>query len=416
MAVIAESARWGDAQVSTPRTKHDDWLPQVDNVVDNFFPYRNPIVLDQLKQAGLWPDLEPPLFLDGGSEVTTLSMQAQPGFTLSLTNPNPAGTILCTTDGSDPRLPGGAASGRALTGGTLSLEIRSTTRVKARVLNQGVWSPLHEITVSMRDDLSGLKPTEIQYHPLDADTVDGREFEFVEIKNTGAGTINLTDAVFTNGVDFTFPPGTLMDPGSFIVLASNRQRFGERYGFEPFGEFTGQLDNNGERIVLLNAAGDTVLDFRYGDRSPWPAEADGPGFSLAAAKINPAGDPADPAYWKASAAIHGSPGRDDEGSSDVTEREAGPSDYALFRNYPNPFNPRTVLSYGLAGRGRIVLTVYDSAGRKVRTLIDGSQDAGRHEIVWDASDDAGRAVPSGLYIGRLSCASFTKSVKMILMR
>jgi hypothetical protein len=416
MAIIAESARWGDAQVSVPRTKHDDWLPQVDNVVDNFFPFRNPIVLDQLKQAGLYPDLEPPVFGEGGRRIETQAVQAEPGFTLVLTNPNPSGTVYCTTDGSDPRLPGGAVNGRAGSGPAPSVELRSTARVKARVLDGGVWSALHEITVAMRDDLSGLKPTEIAYHPLDADTVDGREYEFVEFKNTGGGPLNLTGAVFTNGLDFTFPAGTLVDPGGFVVLASNGPRFAERYGLEPFGEFTGQLDNNGERIVLLSAAGDTVLDFRYGDRDPWPADADGPGYSLVSAKFDPAGDPGDPAYWRLSAAVGGSPGRDDDGSAGVGRPEAGARDFGLFRNYPNPFNPKTVLSYGLRDRGRAVLTVFDSAGRRVRTLIDGPQDAGRHEIAWDGTDDSGRAVPSGLYIGRLEAAAGGRTVKMILMR
>ncbi|MDM7925998.1 MAG: CotH kinase family protein [bacterium] len=416
MAIIAESARWGDAQVSTPRTKHDDWLPQVDNVVDNFFPFRNGIVLDQLRQAGLWPELAPPVFKAGGMAVECRSITAETAGRLSVSNPNAGGTVWVTTDGTDPRLPGGAVSGRALSGLEPSVDFRSTTRVKARVLDGNVWSALAELTVRMRDDLSGLKITEIHYHPLDADTVDGRELEFVELKNTSQGPLNLTDAVFTNGIDFTFPASAVLEPGGFIVLASNAVRFHGRYGFFPFGEYAGQLDNGGERIVLLSAAGDTVLQMRYDDRSPWPAEPDSMGFSLVSRDFNPAGDPNDPLYWRVSVHVHGSPGREDDGTAAVRGTGTNPADFGLLRNYPNPFNPRTALSYVLPVRGRVTLTVFDASGRRVRVLADGVQDAGPHEIAWDASDDAGRAVPSGLYIGRLSGPAFDRTVKMILMR
>jgi hypothetical protein len=416
MAVIAESARWGDAQVQTPRTKHDDWLPQVDNVVDNFFPYRNDIVLDQLKRAGLYPDMVPPVFTAGGMPIESPSVAAETELRLSLENPNAGGTVWFTTDGTDPRLPGGAPSGRALSGDAPSVDIRSTTKVKARVLAGTAWSALHELTVRMRDDLGSLKLTEIHYHPLDADTVDGRELEFIELKNTGSASLNLTDAVFTNGIDYTFPAGALLDPGRFIVLASNRTRFNGRYGFVPFGEYAGQLDNGGERIVLLSAAGDTVIQMRYDDAGPWPTEPDTLGFSLVSRLFDPADDPDDAAYWRTSAFVHGSPGRDDDGTSAVCYLGMDPAEFGLFRNYPNPFNPRTALSYVLTGRGRVTLTVYDASGRRVRILADGLQDAGRHEIVWDASDDRGMAVPSGLYIGRLSGPSLSKTVKMMLMR
>ena len=416
MAIIAESARWGDAQVPRPRTKHDDWLPQVDSVVDNFFPYRNEIVLDQFKEAGLYPGLEPPLFLQDGRELSAAALQVESGCRLALANPNAAGTVYYTTDGTDPRLTGGSPSSRAMTGDSLTVEINSTSRVKARVLNGDEWSALHEITLSVRDDLSGLKVTEIHYHPLDSESVDGREFEFIELKNTGADILNLTDAVFSNGIGFMFPPGTLVESGQFIVLASNRQQFKNRYLKYPFGEYEGQLDNNGERIVLLNAAGDTVINLRYNDRSPWPVEPDSLGFSLVSREFNPTGDPDDPANWRASLFAGGSPGHDDDETVSVRNRAQRPTDPVLCQNYPNPFNPETAISYGLSSREKVSLTVYNASGRKIRTLLEGVQTAGRHEIVWDSRDDAGRDVPSGLYFCRIQCSSYSKAVKMILMR
>ena len=269
-AIIAESARWGDAQVAAPRTKHDDWLPQIDNVVDNFFPYRNPIVLDQLRQAGLFNDIVPPRFLHDGQEIT-VERTVEPGTALRAENSNASGMVYLTTDGSDPRLMDGSVSPSALAiADTDSVVIRSTTRIKGRVLDGGSWSPLHEITLPVRDNLAGLKITEIHYCPLDEGDIDGRELEFIELKNTGNMLLNLTGARFVRGIGYTFPAVTLLDTGAFLVLASNRSHFNYRYGIYPYGEYAGQLDNGGEWLALVNAAGDTLIQFRYNDRNPWP--------------------------------------------------------------------------------------------------------------------------------------------------
>jgi hypothetical protein len=416
-AIIAESARWGDARMAKPRTKHDDWLPQIDNVVDNFFPVRNAIVLNQLKEAGLYPNLDPPRFFGDATEFIRATVLVEPGFRLTLQNPNASGSIYYTTDGTDPRLPGGSPSAPASTASDTGFaDIHTTTRIAARILDGGAWSPLHEITLSVRDDLGGLKVTEIHYHPLDRGLVDGREFEFIELKNTSGSPLNLTEAAFVNGIDYTFPAGVVLDAGKFVVLASNSVEFRYRYAFQPFGEYSGQLDNNGERIVLTSAAGDTVIHVRYNDKAPWPEEPDSLGFSLVSREFNPTGDSDDPAYWRASRLVHGSPGKDDDGTSPVRDAESRAAGFELVQNYPNPFNPETIISYVLPGRERVSLKVYDAYGREVRALVDRMQPAGSHQILWDSMDDSGRRAPSGLYICRIRAGSLTRSMKMLLMR
>jgi hypothetical protein len=72
--------------------------------------------------------------------------------------------------------------------------------------------------------------------------------------------------------------------------------------------YSGKLDNSGERITLLGPLGETIEDFTYDDESPWPLAADGNGSSLEI--IDPLGDPADPASWRASYFADGSPGTD----------------------------------------------------------------------------------------------------------
>jgi len=77
---------------------------------------------------------------------------------------------------------------------------------------------------------------------------------------------------------------------------------------------------------------------------------------------------------------------------------------------PNPFNPRTVLSYQLPVAGSVSLRVYDMAGRLVGTLVDGWRSAGTHELTFDASD-----LPSGMYFARLEAGEYVAVQKLILL-
>ena len=84
--------------------------------------------------------------------------------------------------------------------------------------------------------------------------------------------------------------------------------------------------------------------------------------------------------------------------------------------YPNPFNPSTVIEFELAARGPARLAVYDAGGRLVRVLVDGMCDAGRHETVWNGTDERGTAVASGVYFVRFDSAEGTVSTKIVLLR
>lgn len=87
----------------------------------------------------------------------------------------------------------------------------------------------------------------------------------------------------------------------------------------------------------------------------------------------------------------------------------------LHRNQPNPFNPSTTISFTLSERGPVTLAVFDLAGRRVRTLVDGALEPGRHAAVWDGRDDRGLAAPSGTYLYRLVAGGQALSGKMMLV-
>ena len=89
---------------------------------------------------------------------------------------------------------------------------------------------------------------------------------------------------------------------------------------------------------------------------------------------------------------------------------------SLGPNYPNPFNPATTIPFTLERAGGVRLVIYDAAGRRVRTLVADSRAAGAYDVTWDARDDAGRVVATGVYFARLEAAGSTATRKLMLMK
>jgi hypothetical protein len=410
LAIIGESARWGNTYSYPAKTK-DDWQWAVDDIVNNYFPYRTNIVIDQLEKAGLYPDINPPIFGGGSKLITSESLEIKPGFTLSLANPNTQGTIYYTIDGSDPRKIGGAVndSSSQQAANNSNLVINSTTVIKARIKNGDTWSAIHKITLFVNSDFTSLKITEINYHPLDGDTLSDDEYEFLELKNTGSTKLVLTGTYFENGITYVFPEGSSLDAGKYLVLASNSKEFKNRYGFSPFGTYSGKLDNGGERLTLCAATGDTVFSMVYDDKSPWPEKADGGGYSLVV--INPDGDLDDPGNWRVSYRINGSPGEDDVQSTLVQDEILPPSAFKLEQNYPNPFNPVTNFRFSIKEYSSVSLKIYDMLGREVAVILNQKMNPGTHTVKFNASDLA-----SGVYIARLQSGTSMAAVKISLLK
>jgi hypothetical protein len=85
--------------------------------------------------------------------------------------------------------------------------------------------------------------------------------------------------------------------------------------------------------------------------------------------------------------------------------------YTLHQNYPNPFNPATAIRYSIPTAERVTLTVYDLRGQEVAVLVNGHQNAGAHEVQFDARDLA-----SGVYFYQIKAGSFNATRKMLLMK
>jgi uncharacterized protein (DUF362 family) len=93
-----------------------------------------------------------------------------------------------------------------------------------------------------------------------------------------------------------------------------------------------------------------------------------------------------------------------------------PADFRLEANYPNPFNPETMIKYQIPQRARVTLKIYDLIGHEVRTLLDNIEEAGVYEIRWDGKDGWGRDLPSGVYLYQIRTGGFLHAKKMTLLR
>jgi hypothetical protein len=301
-AIIGESARWGDYVMNPVAKRRTTWTSAISTMATSWFPNRTATVVSQFKTRGWFPTVSAPTLSQYGGQVAS-------GYALTMTAT--AGTIWYTTDGTDPRLQGSSVNSTATSG--TSLTISRPTRLKARALSSGTWSPLIDVMFTISGDAvsSSLRITEIMYHPAD-DPND----EFIELKNIGTQSLNLDWVKFTTGITYTFAPNTTLAAGSYIVVVKDRTLFTARYGTSvnlASGQWTGALDNGGECIVLTDAGGNVIHNFSYDDG--WYDITDGGGFSLTAI------DPTDTTLsdwglktgWRPSAAVGGSPGAGDDG-------------------------------------------------------------------------------------------------------
>jgi len=206
------------------------------------------------------------------------------------------------------------------------IQLDGTTLVKARVRAPGntysPWSGLTQATFAVDVLPAHLRVTELMYNPADADPaqgepdVDNDRFEFIELKNTGDTTLDLSGVSLSGGISFAFADGDVatLAPGQFVLVVKDRDTFAARYGADLdaliAGEFKGKLANSGEAIELLDAQQGPIAHIDYKDN--WYPETDGTGHSLIL--LDP--DRLDPNSWAIpeacwpSAQVGGSPGRD----------------------------------------------------------------------------------------------------------
>lgn len=218
--------------------------------------------------------------------------------------------------------------------------------------------------------------TKIMYHPDSTlNFPDSDQQEFIEIENTGSATVSLTGAYFSGtGFVYQFPVYSEILPNSTKILAGNSEVFREKYGQYPFGQFTRNLSNHKEKLVLADAFGNVIDSVTYFDHSPWP-DADGNGYYLDLA--DPLSDNSVAANWTASTNIIL--------SAPATEYNQG------YKIYPTPV--RDNLTVESAGTFK-TLELIDYQGRIIKKI-----DVNSSTYKLDMS-----SFPAGIYIIQLKSA------------
>ncbi|HEX7859134.1 MAG TPA: lamin tail domain-containing protein [Verrucomicrobiae bacterium] len=347
LAIVAESARWGDAQSPNDPYTKTDWLRKLADTRE-WLSARREYLVAQLRADGLYPNVAAPTLSKLGGEFNSGE-----GMTMSA----PAGTIYYTLDGGDPRLPGGALSSEAIAySGGVTLTRSARLRARTRLGNE--WSALVEVSFYRRQDWSALRITELMYHPPALGTNDGSQFEFIELKNVGATDIDLGGVVI-EGASHTITNGTILPGGGFMVFVHDAAAFATKYSTVPVGGvFAGSLDNDGEKIALVRPGdGAEIFAVDFGTRPPWPVIADGWGFSIV-----PAGQ-GESLEWRASSTIGGSPGTDDPAQVGSPEIVLAPSDQTV------AVNESFVLSVGVQAGSPPYTYVWYSGSSAVRTNV-----------------------------------------------
>ena len=412
VAVVAESARWGDSKrTGAPYTKNTTWIPEINKIRDNFTPYRTKIVIDQLKKANLFPQIKAPIIKTlSGSTVSDNVLITSP-VSIEIENPNGSGTIYYTLNGSDPRKPGGGVNtGVSFSLNTISININASTQIKARILSGGQWSAMQQVNfINQQEDYSDLSITELHYHPPDyiagSDTTEGQDLEFIEFKNTGDHSINLTGLVLDSAVHYTFPENKLLPPKQFFVVASKPLKFYNFYGYLASGNYQGNFSNAGEEILLSKPSEQEVVNFSYQDSSPWPSEADGKGFSLSSAEINPSGDPGNYSYWTLSVKKDGTPFADNILTDD---------------DNPDPYNNGSLVIYPNPTDGLITiqlitdeevssmdLMIFNTTGKIIKQTTIGNP---------GLFDLSAFGLPAGIYIVKVNTSKYSLRTAVILTK
>ncbi|MCH8921847.1 MAG: lamin tail domain-containing protein, partial [Planctomycetes bacterium] len=164
-----------------------------------------------------------------------------------------------------------------------------------------------------------LRISEIHFNPIAVGDFTSSDLEFVELTNISDQPIDLTQARFSDGIDFDFAGSGVnsLAPGAYVVVVSDPVAFASRYDTDTIniaGSFDGKLSNGGERLRLVDQFNQPIQEITY--RDGWHKLADGLGFSLTRVDAGDvSADPNDSTSWRPSSELHGSPGEGDSRST-----------------------------------------------------------------------------------------------------
>jgi hypothetical protein len=194
--------------------------------------------------------------------------------------------------------------------------------------------------------------TKIHYNPQEtAAFPESDASEFIEIKNIGNTTVDLTGVHLSQlGIAYQFPKNKTLTAGQSLILSSNSVVFKARYGIDSFDSFSRDLSNNSQNLTLADAFGNIIDQVTYKDEAPWPEKADGDGFYLELINVN--SDNSIASNWRASS---------DESLS-VTDLNNSEATFAV---YPNPAKEKLRI---ISEKRIQKITIFNLLGQQVKTF------------------------------------------------
>ncbi len=255
--------------------------------------------------------------------------------------------------------------------------------------------------------------TEVMVNPA---AVSDSYGEWFEIYNNDTISIDLAGWQIADSEDDFHEIQTVsiefyINPGDYLVLGRNADS-AENGGYNADYEYSGfQLANSADEIFLIDDEGRVVDEIEYNSSFPYIS-----GASMYLMDINY--DNSTDTSWAMSEAPYGdgdygTPGRawDDTTSAGIDDVIELPKEFVLYPAYPNPFNPTTTIRFSIAVTHASLLEIYDITGQVVETLVNERLLSGKHEIIWNASNQS-----SGIYFARLSNSTFQQTQKLILLK
>ncbi|MFT5192907.1 MAG: hypothetical protein ACI957_005968, partial [Verrucomicrobiales bacterium] len=267
LAMIAESARWGDyRRASNPYTRDGEWLTEQKRILEDFFPNRGDEALDNFQGWGLFPNV-------AGVDLGQVGGAVERDFSLKLSSKGVSlfspGKIYYTLNGNDPSTAVDEIDPEAIeysSGVTLTESVWVKARVRA---SNGNWSALTESYYRVGVTPASAENTvisEVMYHPAPptgeesaAGHVSSDDFEYVELHNVSDQVVDLTGCRFSRGLRYEFAeePNAVLATGASLILVVDEAAFRFRYGdaIAIAGTYGGSLTNGSEAIELINPEG-----------------------------------------------------------------------------------------------------------------------------------------------------------------
>lgn len=361
---------------------------------DNQAPVRPDLPLHDLTGGNYFiPDVLPDLYpgevdvqeLQAGKEraIEMLELAASMELTAGSVGSNPTVDVKITNE-TGHKLPSGYPEGRRMW-----LNVKAYDQSMTKIYESGAYDPstgvlthdqdlkIYEIHPGISSRLSQLLgvPAGESYHFVLNDTI------YFDNRIPPRGFINSAfEAIQSPVVGYSYPDGQYWDTTTYLLPTNSRLVEATLYYQSTSKEFIEFLRDENR----TNNAGQVMYDLwvQHGRAAPVAMLEDT--LSVGTTRVASPGVP--------------------------------PVVNALAQNSPNPFNPETRIAYSVAARGPVELTIYDVHGRRVRTLVRETKEAGPYVVAWDGRDDAGASVASGIYLYAIKAGSFESTRKAVLVR